>query len=121
MGFRKDAYAKIWKVEKQERYTRVNLSVSKKNRDTGEYETEFSGFVNLVGDAHKKAINLEENDRIKILSCDVTTRYDKASNRTFTNYTIFDWENAGTTAGEPKPTPTKQAEVNDDAEDDLPF
>ena len=125
MGFRVGAYAKVWSVERFEKYTKVNLSVSRKSRDTGEYETDFSGFVNLIGIAHTNAENLEANDRIKILDCDVTTRYDKKRNEKFTNYTMYNWEPAGTTSGEsPKDTSkpvTKAAPVEETDDDELPF
>lgn len=121
MGFSANNYMKIWKVERKEKFTKLNLSSSRKNRDTGEYETDFSGFANMIGAAHKKAENLEEGDRIKITACDVTTRYDKAKDTKFTNFVIFDYEPAGSPAAETKPvSETKNEDVEEDS-DDLPF
>ena len=121
MSFSNNAYAKIWKVEKHDNYTKVNMSTSKKNRDTGEYETDFSGFVNMIGKAHKLAESLEANDRIKILSCEVTTKYDKAKDTKYTNFTIFDWEPAGTSAGEPKQLNVEEPVVEEQDDEALPF
>ena len=52
MGFHTGAYATIWSVEDKGNYTKVNLSVSQKNKNTGEYDTKFSYFVNFVGVSH---------------------------------------------------------------------
>ena len=55
MGFRKDSYASVWSVEpKSERFANVRLSITRKNKDTGEYETSFSGFVGFAGFVTKK-------------------------------------------------------------------
>lgn len=130
MGFRENAYAKIWSVDNKGTYSKVNLSTSKKVKgvEPAEYETDFSGFVNFVGNAQKKidSIGLSENDRIRIIACETTTRYEKAKGVKYTNFTIFDWETAGTTSGEtPQVETQKKAEskpVETEAEDDdLPF
>lgn len=94
MGFRAGSYAKIWGVEpKSEAATKVQLSVSKKNRQTNEYETEFSGFVMFVGTAAaKKAAGLTKGDRIKLGDVDVTTTYVKEKNTTYTNFKCFSFD-----------------------------
>ena len=94
MGFRTGAYATIWEVKPKERSTQVRLSVSKKNKETGKYEQDFSGYVLFVGTAHKEAENLQKGDRVKIGDCDVTTKYDAKKNMTYTNYTVFSCEKA---------------------------
>lgn len=46
MGFRTGAYAKVWEVTPMsDTSTKVRLSVSRKNKQTNEYEQDFSGFV----------------------------------------------------------------------------
>ena len=78
MGFRKDSYATVWEVKKGNgNYSDVRLSTSKKNKQTDEYVTDFSGFVRFVGTAHQNAGALKEKDRIKIGDCEVTNSYDK--------------------------------------------
>ena len=79
MGFRKDAYATVWSVEVvSDTMTKGRISVSRKNKQTDEYETEFGGFVSFVGTAAaKKAAGLKERDRIRLGDVDVTNRYDK--------------------------------------------
>ena len=90
MGFRQGAYAKIWRVEDKGNYSVAQVSISKKNKDTDQYETEFQhNFVRLVGTAHDLGKNIEEvqgGTSIKITSCDVTNRYDKEKKKEFTNF-----------------------------------
>ena len=104
MGFSVNSYAKVWSVEDKGRYSVVELSVSKKAKDENGneikgadgksvYNIEFSSkFVRFVGKAHELAKTLQKNDSIKILNCDVTNKYDKEKNTTFTNYVVFDAE-----------------------------
>lgn len=94
MGFRKDGYATVWEVKPVSDFnTRVRLSTVRKNRDTGEYEQDFSGFVRFVGSANaKSALGLKRKDHIKIGDCDVTTRYDKKTQKEYTNYTVFNFQ-----------------------------
>ena len=124
MGFRTGAWAKIWEVTPSERSTKVRLSISKKNKQTGEYEQDFSGFVTLAGTAHRDASNLKVGDRIKIGDCDTTNRYDKEKNITYTNYSIYTFEfgedqnNAAPTAS----SDTAAVPVDEpESEEDLPF
>lgn len=97
MGFRTGAYCMVWGVDpKTDTFTKVQLSVSKKNKATGEYETEFSGFVSFVGTAAaKKAAALKPKDRIKLGDVDVTNIYDHESKREYVNYKCFNFETDG--------------------------
>ena len=97
MGFRTGAYCTVWDVDpKTDTFTKVRLSVSKKNKATGEYETEFSGFVSFVGTATaKKAAALKPKDRIKLGDVDVTNIYDNESKREYVNYKCFNFETDG--------------------------
>lgn len=135
MGFRQGAYAKIWKVEDKGNYSVAQVSISRKNKDTGEYNVEFQdGFVRLVGNAHEAAKSLKIGDNgasIQITSCDVTNKYDAEKQKSYINFTIFGFEipdgNSTATAksagkGKSKSNKTAQAEVENAADDDdLPF
>lgn len=134
MALRIDSYMKVWSVEPHDKYTKVNLSSSKKIKgtDPAEYDTDFSAYVNFVGKAHEKAKShcLEEGDRIQVKDFEVSTKYDKAKNIKYTNYAFFDWEPAGTSNGEPrveapaKPTITEAVGATDttvEDDDELPF
>lgn len=127
MGFRKEAFATIWSVEStSDTLTKARISISRKNKQTGEYDTDFSGFVSFVGTAAaKKAAGLKEKDRIRLGDVDVTNKYDKEKNVTYTNYKIFSFEtqneidggSRNTESPEPK-KPVDDGEVDDDR---LPF
>lgn len=103
MGFRTGSWAKVWEVDpKSETSTTVRLSISKKNKATGDYETDFSGFVMFVGSAcAKKAAALKPNTSIKLGNVDVSTFYSKEKNKEYTNFKCFDFEcDADTASGE---------------------
>ena len=125
MGFRKDSYAKVWGVETvSDTMTKIRISTSRKNKQTGEDEQDFSGFVACVGSqAASAAAALKEGDRIKLGDVDVTNKYDKEKKVTYTNFTVFsfDVESGGNSAApqpaEPQPT-VDSGEVDDDR---LPF
>lgn len=133
MGFRKDSYATVWEVEPvSDTYVKGRISISKKNKQTGEYETDFSGFVSFVGTmAAKKAASLKEKDRIKLGDVDVTTWYDKDKKISYTNYKVFNFatqDEMGVASGVPAATQTTPSDdvftpVVDDGEinEDLPF
>ena len=93
MGFRIGAYATVWEIKDGSgNWTDVKLSISKKNRYTGEYETDFNSYVRFIGGAAEKADRLDPRTRIKIGECDVTNHYDKEKGVTYTNYAVFDFE-----------------------------
>ena len=97
MGFRQDArFVKVWEVENKGNYHIVSLSTSKKNKDTNEYETDFSNkFVRFIGTAHTLAADLKKGDTIKLGSCEVTNKYDKEKSTTYTNYLVYSFEKEG--------------------------
>ncbi len=128
MGFRTGSFAKIWKVEAvSDTLTKLRISVSRKNRQTDEYEQDFSGFVSAVGTAAaKKAACLKEGDRIKLGDVDVSNRYDKDKDVTYTNFKIFSFEVDGdapaaakTSAATAEPQPAVDSGEVDDSR--LPF
>lgn len=126
MGFRTGAYAKVWKVEPfSDTSVKLRISISRKNKQTGEYEQDFSGFVNAIGTAAaKKAAVLKEGDTIKLGDVDVTTKYDKQKEVTYTNYKIFSFEVDGGNTSAPKPASNEPQPAVDSGEVDdsrLPF
>lgn len=124
MGFRKDSYATVWEVKQGNgNFTDVRLSTSKKNKQTNEYTTDFSGFVRFIGTAHQNASSLKERDRIKLGDCEVTNSYDKEKKVTYTNFAVFSFEMAN---GGQQPTqqPTSVAgfePIPDGVDEELPF
>ena len=94
MGFRTGSYATIWTVESaSDTRTKARISISRKNKQTGEYDTDFSGFVDFIGTAAaRKALSLKEKDRIKLGDVDVTNNHSKETGKTYTNFKIFSFE-----------------------------
>lgn len=126
MGFRTGAYAKVWKIEPfSDTSVKLRISISRKNKQSGEYEQDFSGFVNAIGTAAaKKAAALKEGDTIRLGDVDVTTKYDKQKEVTYTNYKIFSFEVDGGNTSAPKPASNEPQPAVDSGEVDdsrLPF
>ena len=120
MGFRVGSYATVWSVEpKTDAWTKINITVSRKNKDTGEYDTEFRGFVDCFGTAvAKKAAALTSGDRIKLGDIDVKTSYDKQKEISYTNFQLFNFELTSNESGDAtaKKEPKKPAKSVDDGE-----
>lgn len=130
MGFRKDAYATVWSVESiNDVNTKCRISISRKNRQTGEYEEDFSGFVSFFGSAAaKKALQLKERDRIKLGDVDVRSKYVKEKNTTYYNFNVYSFEtqgemNGGNSQGHSEQFQQNGRNVDDGEVDDsrLPF
>lgn len=126
MGFRQGGFMTVWSVEdsKSGNTSRVRLSSSRKNKQTDQYEQDFSGFCTFIGKAHEMAKNLQEKDRIKITECDVGTTYDKEKGKEYVNYKVFSFEMADGTsveaAGAAKKNKTQKKAAVDDGEVDTP-
>lgn len=72
MGFRNNSYAKVWEITDHGKYATVDMSISRKNKETGNYDTTFKyKFVRFVGKAFDKVLKLEKGSSIKITECDV--------------------------------------------------
>lgn len=124
MGFHNGAYATVWSVEDMGKYTKVQLSTSSKNRETGEYETDWSDFASFVGAAHQmaKSAGLQKKDRIHIIGCDERNRYDSQAKKKYYNHVVFEFEpvssnNSGTTkapAADTRPATDANYSVEED-------
>lgn len=117
---RNKAYAKCWKIEPgRGNFTKVRMSVSRRNKETGEYEQDFSGFVMMIGNAHAMCSKLKEGDRIRLGEVDVSNRFDKERNREFIDYKCFSFEiEPDTQAGTSDPDPV---ETGEESEEETPF
>ena len=125
MGFRTGAFCKLWTIEPvRDTITKSRVSISKKNKNTGEYESEFDGYIAFVGTAAaSKAAKLKEGDRIKLGDVDVTRKYDKEKQKEYINFNVFSFEMADSRASSATPAVTNTESVdNGEVEtDDLPF
>lgn len=129
MSYRQGSFAKVWEITpKSNTNTQIRISTSRKNKDTGEYEQDFSGFVSCVGTAAaKKAANLNKGDTIRLGDVDVTTKYDANKKITYTNFTMFSFQTnaeveAEKNGGKSAPIPVDVNDPDpDETENDLPF
>ena len=124
MGFRTGAYAKVWDVEQiSDTNTKLRISISRKNRQTQEYEQDFSGYVNCIGTAAAhKAASLKEGARIKLGEVDVSTKYVKEKKTTYTNFKMFSFElDDGVADQEDDPKPKKEVDDGEPGDSRLPF
>ena len=139
MAFSNGSYGKIWSFEDKGKYGTVNLSTSKKNKDTDQYETDFQHkFVAVAGEAYsflKSNGVTKDGLRVKIVSCAVTNKYDPDKKVTYWNPVVFALEDAnGGSASAPKggskkaAAPAKKpankndhAVLEDDEDSPLPF
>lgn len=103
MGFRTNAFARVWSVENKGNYSVAKISISKKNKETEKYDVEFQdGFVRLIGNAHEffQGVDIPEKGYpVKITSCDVTNKYDNAKEKLYYNFAIFGLEDANNSSG----------------------
>ena len=129
MGFRQGAFAKIWSVRPvSNTLTSARISISRRNRQSGEYEQDFGGFVSFIGTAcSAKALGLKEGDKIKLGDVDVTNRFDKDKNQTYTNFCVFSFESSdaagyqGQRAAQPAQSPSNDESFSEVDDDNLPF
>lgn len=82
-------FAKVWKVDKKDKYTSLQISTGDKQQD-GTYKYS-SWSARLVGKAKDIAIN--ENDRIVITSAKIENIHDKEKNKSWLNIIVFDFTN----------------------------
>lgn len=130
MGFRSQGYVTVWAVESvSDTFTKGRVSSSRKDKRTGEYVTDFSGYVGFMGTAAASAaLKLKERDRIKLGDVDVKQTYDKNKGVTYTNFNIYSFElaNGSPNGGMQQPSggigSVDQGEIDlDDFQDDMPW
>ena len=133
MGFRQGSFAKVWSLDRNEKYSVGNLTISRKKQDGEGYETEFQdGYVRFVGNAHEalKGLDIPKSGlSIKIASCDVTNRYDPEKKKVYTNFVVFGLEiperseqgSKSASKAESKPQSGGKTAGETATDDELPF
>ena len=112
-GFRSGAFCTIWSTEPGKgNFTNVRLSISRKNKETDQYEDEFSGFCMFIGEARAKAEHLKERDRIKLGDVDVTRRYDKEKQKEYYTFKVFSFEMADGNGSQSNHSASQQVSSN---------
>lgn len=113
-----NCYAKIKSVEVKENYSVCKISISKKNKQSGKYETDFIGKVNFVSQAHLQ--RPLKDQRIKITSFGVQNCYIKDDNIEFLKtpkIAVFSYELQEDNGASANTTPTFEV----DNDNTLPF
>ena len=131
MAFSQDTYFKVWSVSDKGSYAEVSCSTSKKNRQTGSYETDFSSkYVRFVGEAHKKCP--QPNESIYVTKCAVQNVYEKNGQKQYLknpSFVVFDFSREGDMILGAGHTPTANSNespigfdsVEMESSDSLPF
>lgn len=127
MGFRNGSFAKVWEIKPiSDKKTDLRISISYKDKQTGEYIDDFSGFVSCCGSIPaSKAARLKIGDRIKLGDVDVSRVYNKEKQTNFETFKVFSFDTLTDTSSS---SPTSQSSaietgVEGDVEPDdrLPF
>lgn len=84
-------YAKVWKVDKKEKYTSLTISTSDKQQD-GSYKNS-NWNCRVVGQA--KDIDVSDGDRIVIDSAKIENVWDKENKKNWLNIIVFNFETEG--------------------------
>ncbi len=123
MGLRSNGYCKVWDVTpKSDTVTSARVSCCRKNKMTNEYEQDFSGFLSFVGTVTaSKAAALRKGELIRIKDFEVTTRYDAAKNTTYTNYTVFSFEDESDRDAEDLVEKVDSEQDKEPEESELPY
>ena len=109
-------YAKIWKIDKKEKYADLRISTSERVEKDG--NTDFinsNWFARAVGKAFNQLKDFNEGDNAVIVKAKLSNEtYEKdGQKRSALKFVIMDFESASDTA------PATQD--NSDSEEDLPF
>ena len=109
-----DVYAKVWGVDKAEKYLEVKFSTSEKQQDgTYRYSKWFGRFIGHAFNALKDT--LKEGDKIKITKCKMTNEgyTDKEGNKKFSfRLVVMEAELEGQSE-QPTQTPTAPVETRE--------
>lgn len=88
--FSNNSIAKIWGVQDKGNFAVCQISTSKKNNETGRYDTDFRQRARFVGKAYRQ--HPQKDQKVRITSCGVTTAYDKEKGKEYINFIVFDYE-----------------------------
>ena len=106
-------YATVWKVEDKGNYVQARITSSSKKQD-GTYENS-SWLARFIGGCKSDALKLQEKDRIKIMSGNISNVYNKERETSFLTVAIFKFDNV---EGNQSQGGNYKAESNDE---ELPF
>lgn len=142
MAFRNGCYASLWGVypSASGKVTSGRISISRKRKDTGAYETDFTGFVSFIGDANlkiQKYVGKEMGEdrkpiaRIRLDEVAATViekpnqegvpLKNREYNHQYQCFSFTDAEEQSTAPPQPKAVPKEFVDVPDGIDEELPF
>ena len=140
MAFGSGRFAAVWSIEPHEKSSSVRISTSKKNMQTGMYETDFSGFVTFIGDAHDKIRKYPSHPtkpktpivKIRLDDATCTRPYPPPEDKDVVKFQVYDFTPADQVQYEPAPEAavrktaepkreTNFVDVPEDSDEELPF
>ena len=99
MGFRTNSYMRIWEEVRRDttnpvpKWVTVRTSISRKNKETGQYDQDFSGYVSLVGAACTEYLNRLQQAplpfNVKLGDIDCRSYYNKDTKQSRYDFTVF--------------------------------
>lgn len=127
---RKGSYVSIWNVRKGNgNYHDVQISCSRKRKDTGEYARDFNGYVRFCGPASDaiashEGFNAKDNGnqplKIRLGDIDISNNYNKEKGTTYWNVVVFNYENSDE-AHQMNQNANNPVDVPEDSNGELPF
>jgi hypothetical protein len=131
MAFRDGGYATVWdsRPGKTPGSQSVRISSQYRDRQTGEWKQDFSGWVSFRGEAGALAKNLPPKARIRLGECSVSSTWDRDTKENSYFFTVFTFTMADASPTKASSTSsttsaTSQAAVEtieDAAADEMPF
>lgn len=89
-------FATIWEIEDKTTYSLVKMSTSRKDKESGEYKNSNWSYVRFVGEAHKKAHELNRKDRVVIKGGGISLEpYEKNGEKIYPKspqIVVFNWD-----------------------------
>lgn len=108
-------FAKVWKIEKKDKYAELRISTSEKVEKDGNTEYINSNwFARAVGKAFNQLKNIEEGDRVTITKAKLSNElYEKdGQKKSAFKFVVLEFEGK---------EDTKAPDNTGDSEEDLPF
>lgn len=121
MIFVKDSiYAKVWEIDKQEKYADLRISTSEKDKD-GNYIYS-SWFARAIGKAFKNIDNIKPEDRITITKAKLSnTLYKDKDGNTKSSFRFLIFEFECENNSQKAESAGIELPADGDSDEDLPF
>lgn len=118
--FANGSYVTVWEVKRvEDNYADVQISTSRKVN--GSYEQDFGAIVRFVGEAKNVVVNKKAKEKVRIIECAVSNKYNKEKKVTYWNPVVFKCEDVNGGAKQTKPVTETTDDDSVDMNAELPF